>query len=67
MSDPWTMPNPVMRIATERERLAEAEAALSNPGLPASERTMWETLKIHSEAQIARWERVIKELQHATA
>lgn len=60
MTDPWNMPNPVMRVCTERERLAEAETALANPGLPASERAMWETLKAHSEAQIDRWERVIE-------
>lgn len=56
------MPNPVMRIATERERLAEAEIALANPGLPANERVIWETLKIYSEGQIARWERIIEAL-----
>lgn len=65
MIDPWNMPNPVMRISTERERLAEAEQALANPGLPTSERAMWETLKAHSEAQIERWEQIIKTIRGA--
>lgn len=65
-TDPWTLPNPVMRVASERERLAEATTALTNPGLPANERAMWETIKIHSEAQIARWEGIIEQLREQT-
>jgi hypothetical protein len=67
MNNPWDMPNPVMRIASERDRLEAAEQALTNPGLPPNERAVQETLKIFCEGQIARWERIITALTGTTA
>ncbi len=61
---PWDMPNPVTRLAAERDRLEDAKAQLL-VAVVASDRTLWESIATHAASQVARWERVMREVREA--